>query len=263
MWQAHEYHFSFSVGSSSGHFSLMPFVFFGVGAGLFANGFWNYRKLRVIEDTPRIAIRSVPMGLVHVRGKAGGEFLLTSPVTRTPCYYYQVRLERWEEQGKHPGWAIVHTATEGRVFSLEDQTGKVLVNPQSAEYDLPEAYCGAFGPHARGGPYLDPSLNLAAGPSEEDLRAYAANTDPLFKQLGQAVAQVEAKYAQASGFSKRIVERKRQAIDGANPLTGHGSYRITEHCVVAEREYDVIGTCAQNPATRRRRRPEYHRQGPE
>lgn len=111
MRQAHEYHFSFSVGSSSGHFSLMPFVFFGVGAGLFANGFWNYRKLRVIEDTPRMAIRSVPMGLVHVRGKAGGEFLLTSPVTRTPrasaSGSWNARGRRLTQRTRSPGMAVI------------------------------------------------------------------------------------------------------------------------------------------------------------
>jgi hypothetical protein len=234
MWQAHEFHFSFSAGSSGGHSYFVPLLGFGAGLGLFANGFWNYRKLRVIADTPRIPARSIAMGLVRVHGKVTGSFLLTSPVTRTPCYYYRVRVERWEEQGKHQGWHTVHTETDQRTFYVDDGTGKVLVNPQSAEYDLPSIYRGEIGPKARGGPYLDPSLGLAAGPSEQELRAFAAKSNrPIFLGNPQSVAKLEAKYA--------------KAMEGENPLTGRGSFRITEDCLVAEHEYDVIGTCAQNP----------------
>ena len=237
MWQAREYHyhgqFSFSIG---GHSYLVPLAGFGAGLALFANGFWNYRKLRVIEDTPRINIRGIPMGLVRVHGKVIGSFLLTSPVTHTPCYYYLVRVECWEERGKNRGWQTVHTETQQRTFYVDDGTGKVLINPQSAEFDLPSTYCAAFGPQARGGPYLDPSIGLAASPSEQELRAYAAKHRQEVRFAGdpKTVARFEAKYAKAL-----------EEVD--NPLTGHGSYRITEHCLVAEHAYDIIGTCAQNP----------------
>lgn len=146
MWQAHTFHLSFSIGSSGGHSYFVPLLGFGAGVGLFANGFWNYRKLRVIEDTPRIPVRSTPMGLVHVHGKVMGKFLLTSPVARIPCYYYHVRLECWQEQGKNRGWHTVHTEKDQRTFYVEDGTGKVLINPQSAEYDLPSTYCAEIGP---------------------------------------------------------------------------------------------------------------------
>jgi len=234
MWQAHEYHFSFSTGSSGGHSYFVPLVGFGAGLGLFINGFWNYRKLRVIEDTPRIPVRSIPMGLVRVHGKVTGSFLLASPVAHIPCYYYRVQLEYWEEQGKNQGWHIVHTEKDQRTFYVDDGTGKVLVNPHSAEFDLPSTYWAEIGPKAGGGPYLDPSLGLAAGPSEQELRAYAAKANrPLFVGDQKSVAKLEAKYA--------------KAMEGENPLTGRGSFRITEYCLVAEHEYDLIGTCAQNP----------------
>ena len=123
MWQAHEYHFSFSTGSGGDRSYVIPLLGFGAGLGLFANGFWNYRKLRVIEDTPRIPVRSIPMGLVRVHGKVTGSFLLTSPVTRTPCYYYHVRLERWDSTGKSPGWAIVHTENGPAHFLCRRRNG--------------------------------------------------------------------------------------------------------------------------------------------
>ena len=99
MWQkALEYHYQFQLRFLRRPFRyrFVPLLGFGAGLGLFANGFWNYRKLRVIEDTPRIPVRSIPMGLVRVHGKVTGSFLLASPVTHIPCYYYRVRLERWD-----------------------------------------------------------------------------------------------------------------------------------------------------------------------
>ncbi len=248
MWQTYHYQYHFSFGSNSGHHSyLIPLVGLGAGVGVFANGFWNFRKLRLIQNTPRIAVRAVPMGLVHVHGKATGPNLLSGPVTGTPCYYYQVRLQRWQDQGKNKGWNTVHTTTERRTFYVDDGTGKVMINPQAAEYDLPLTYRGEFGPHAKVGPYLDPSLGLAAGPSEEDLRAYAAKADPAFT-IGEKIgAQLDAKYGRTSGLTGKLAERQEQVFEANNPLTGHGSYRITEHCLVAEHEYDVIGTCAPNP----------------
>jgi hypothetical protein len=239
MWQGHEYLFSFVFGGNN--FLLL---FFAGGLALFVNGFWNYRKLRVIENIPRIPVCSIAMGLVHVHGKVTGSSLLTSPVTRTPCYYYWAELERWEEGGKNMGWQGVNTETDRRIFYVDDGTGKVLVNPQSAEYDLPLTYRAEFGPNARVGPYRDPLLGRAAAPSEQELRAYAVkalHTDE------KSIAESDAKYAEASARVKKYRDCLKQDFEAENPLTGHGSYRITEHCLVAEHEYDIIGTCTQNP----------------
>jgi hypothetical protein len=247
MWQTHEVHLHFGFSVSSKHSYLLPLLGFGGGAALFVNGFWTYRRLRLIQNTPRIAVRAVPMGLVHVHGKVTGEHLLASPVTGTPCYYYQAQLERWEDQGKHQGWNVIHTATERHTFCVDDGTGKVLINPQGAEYDLPSTYRAEFGPRARCGPYLDPSLRLAAGPTEEDLRAYAANADPSFTVAERTIAQLDPKSARSSGLAEKLHERQQYVIETQSPLTGHGSYRITESCLVAEHEYDIIGTCVENP----------------
>ena len=44
---------------------------FGAGLYLFFKGFRIFRKYRVLADTPEMPIRSIPMGLVEVHGKAG------------------------------------------------------------------------------------------------------------------------------------------------------------------------------------------------
>ena len=234
MWQAHEYHYHFAVDPSY----VIPLLGFGAGLGLFANGFWNYRRLRVIENTRQTPVREIPMGLVRVRGKVTGSSLLASPVTHTPCYYYRVLVERWDEREMKRGWRLIHKGTDRSTFYVDDGTGKVLVNPQSAEFDLPVTYCAEIGRRASSKPRLDPNLGLVSGPTEQELLDYAAKAKPVrFRVDPQTAARLEAKYAEAL---------KRDQ----DPLTGHISYRITEWCLIAEHPYDLIGTCTQNPQPR-------------
>jgi hypothetical protein len=83
-------------------------------------------------------IRSVPMGLVQVRGAALSDHVIPSPITHTPCCFYQVKIER-RESGEQGRWKHYRTDMDGVKFYLQDQTGKVLINSYSAEYDLRES----------------------------------------------------------------------------------------------------------------------------
>lgn len=52
---------------------------FGLGIGCFFKGFRTFREYRVVADTPEMPIRSIPMGLVRVQGKALGSELVVHP----------------------------------------------------------------------------------------------------------------------------------------------------------------------------------------
>jgi hypothetical protein len=108
-----------------------------VGVWIFFKGFRVFREFKIVADTPCMPIRSIPMGLVQVRGQAQADQLIPSPITHTPCCFYQVKIERYET-GEHAGWKHYRTEMDGAKFYLQDQTGKVLVDSYSAEYDLPE-----------------------------------------------------------------------------------------------------------------------------
>jgi len=114
-------------------------LFLGTAAGvwIFFKGFRVFREFKIVADTPCMPIRSIPMGLVQVRGQAQSDQLIPSPITHTPCCFYQVKIERYET-GEHGGWKHYRTEMDGAKFYLQDQTGKVLVDSYSAEYDLPE-----------------------------------------------------------------------------------------------------------------------------
>lgn len=111
----------------------------GTGAGIwmFFKGFRVFREYKVVEDTPRISIRSVSMGLAHIRGVAQLEPPILSPVSHTPCCFYRIEIEQWKSEGKSHAWSHIRTDQDGAKFFVADQTGKVLVDAQAAEFDVP------------------------------------------------------------------------------------------------------------------------------
>jgi hypothetical protein len=109
----------------------------GIGLWTFFKGFRVMREYRVLDDTPRIPIRSVPMGFVHIRGKAESGEVLASPISHTPCCFYKVVIDEWRSQGKSKTWVNICTDMNGYRFHLADDTGRVLIDAHAAEYDLP------------------------------------------------------------------------------------------------------------------------------
>src|SRR5579862_9102262 len=121
-----------------GRFYLAVTVGFFFGLYSFFKGFRQYRRYRLICDVPQIPIRSVPMGLVKVRGKATGAQVITSPVSRTPCLFYKVDIEKWKSDQHGGNWSHFATDADGANFYLEDATGKVVIDAHGCDYDLQE-----------------------------------------------------------------------------------------------------------------------------
>ncbi len=146
---------------------------FGAGIWIFLKGFREFRKYRVIADTPEIPIRSMPMGLVEIHGQAAqAADLLTSPVTHTPCCLFKVDIEHWKRNEKSSGGHWVHSRTDiqGTPFYMQDASGKVLVEPKDAELDLPQnARCEAGPGSGRSG--------LAGAASDKELLQYVSQAN--------------------------------------------------------------------------------------
>ncbi|MGH9431542.1 MAG: GIDE domain-containing protein [Terriglobia bacterium] len=306
----------------------------GLGAGLvtFFRGFKVYREYRVVDDTPLIPIRSMPMGLVNIQGKASGEERLTSPVTRTPCYFYKVVIEKWKQESNKSGWEHYRTDAGAVKFYLEDASGKVLVDSQNAEFDLQMA-CER---EVRGDGSRSTSLQMGAAPDTELLSyisqaganrvtsfierrletagpLHNAQQEQMRQQLMGALKnplgspgfaagmgafmapilqqklaahepladpqQEQARQAMAEAFkhpigSPEFAEQARRAqallppgsaegqqltawIEKMEQGTSHpegffppatGRFRLKEYCIVVGQQYDVVGTCAENPS---------------
>jgi len=108
----------------------------GVGVYLFYHGFRLLQRKRLIMNTPASKIRSAAMGLVEVSGLASGPYTLTAPITGVACYYFRTMVWQWKRQGKGNAWVKVADDGLHVPFYLEDNTGRVLVNPQGAELDI-------------------------------------------------------------------------------------------------------------------------------
>ncbi len=73
-------------------------------------------------------------GRVRVRGKASpGGALLKAPLSARSCVFYAVEVSEWLNGSKIP----LFTKTSIAPFHLEDDTGKILLNPaDTVEYHL-------------------------------------------------------------------------------------------------------------------------------
>jgi E3 Ubiquitin ligase len=119
-----------------------------VGIYLFYRGFRTLQRRRLILDTPASKIRSASMGLVEVSGLAAGPHTIPAPVTGVPCYFYRTIAWQFKQAGKNKQWQKVAEDSLHVPFFLDDNTGKVLVDPQGAELDIHrdfhEEYSGSF-----------------------------------------------------------------------------------------------------------------------
>jgi hypothetical protein len=118
----------------------------GAAAGvyLFFRGFRMLQRKRLILNTPSSKIRSASMGLVEVSGLAVGPYTMAAPITSLPCYYYRTMAWQWKQSGKNSEWVKVADESLHLLFYLDDNTGRVLVNPQGAELDIHRDFHGEY-----------------------------------------------------------------------------------------------------------------------
>ena len=225
--------------SDDGNFEIYVALGFGFGLYSFFRGFKIYREYRILADTPEIPIRSIPMGLVQVHGKALGDTMVTAPVSQTPCFFYKVDVEQYHVDSKgRGGWRNYATDLNGARFYVEDATGKVVVDPHNAEYDLLQT-CqrktgSGFGLGSRtiGAAGKNPGLALGPGADDATLYSYARS----LKGSGLGAISTALSSISTSG-------RLNRTWSGGSS----GDFRFTEYCILKDHWYDITGTCAENP----------------
>jgi E3 ubiquitin ligase len=185
---------------------------FGLGMFLFFRGLRTFRKGLVIADTPNIPIRSAPMGIVQVHGHSGGDTPFPSPVSGTPCYAFRVVIERYD---KRNSWKHYRTDQNGKRFYLSDDSGRIRVDPREAEFDVP-----VIGRRIVG----DPPMNFTLG-----------------RLLGRSNSYDSSDVSLSAKTDEELLEYAAASYDYSN------SYRFTERCIEPDQEYDVLGTCVENP----------------
>src|SRR6266487_5638503 len=117
---------------------LLVFAAVGAIAGVywFVKGFRLLQRKRLVLNTPTSKIRSASMGLVEISGLAASPYVMLSPLRQAECYYYRSVAWQLKQQGKNSEWVKVAEETLHVPFYVDDGSGKVLVDPRSAEMDL-------------------------------------------------------------------------------------------------------------------------------
>jgi hypothetical protein len=124
------------VTSRPGNLLALAAIASALGLYWFYKGFRLLQRKRLILNTPASRIRSASMGLVEISGLASGPYVLTSPFRQVDCYYYRSTAWQLKQQGKNSQWVKVAEEILHVPFYLDDDTGKVLVDPRGAEMDL-------------------------------------------------------------------------------------------------------------------------------
>ncbi|MFZ0938914.1 MAG: GIDE domain-containing protein, partial [Candidatus Sulfotelmatobacter sp.] len=97
---------------------------------------------------PVSKIRSASMGMVELNGQAVGPYSVIAPVTDRPCYYFRTLVWEWKRQGRSRQWVKVAAECMHVPFFLDDNTGKIMVDPRGAELDLhrdfQQEFCDSF-----------------------------------------------------------------------------------------------------------------------
>ena len=118
------------------------------GLYLFLNGFRVLQRRHLILNTPVSKIRSASMGVVELSGLAVGPYTVIAPVTERQCYYFRSLVWEWKRRGRSKQWVKVAAECMHVPFFLDDNTGKVMIDPRGAELDLHrdfrQEYCDSF-----------------------------------------------------------------------------------------------------------------------
>jgi hypothetical protein len=129
-------------------FVLWCLVGLCAGLYLFVRGFRLLQRRQLILNTPVSKIRSASMGMVELNGLAVGPHTITAPVTLRDCYYYRTVVWEWKQEGKSKRWVKVAAESMHVAFFIDDNTGKVMVDPRGADLDLhrdfQQEFCDGF-----------------------------------------------------------------------------------------------------------------------
>jgi len=108
-----------------------------VGLFLFFRGFQLLKRKRWIEDTPVSKIAGAAMGPVKIFGKATGPYTLVSPLSGVDCYYYRAEASSGQRAENEETLATRATESIFTPLFVEDETGRLMIDPRGAELDLP------------------------------------------------------------------------------------------------------------------------------
>jgi len=123
-------------------------------------GFSSLKKKRLIENVPTSKTKGVFMGLNEVQGIIRTDLPITSYLEECDCVYYRYTVEEHysrtvtytDSKGNtqtrtESGWSTVDSGESMVPFLLEDNTGRLRIDPKGAKIEAPRVFstrCGRF-----------------------------------------------------------------------------------------------------------------------
>ncbi len=120
----------------SNNAGTFPYLLFLGGLALLYYGMKQYLFIQKIKNTPTSKTKSVALGLVELAGTAEFNRQIVSPISKVPCAYWKV-VWQYYYSGKNGGWIQFHSYGSSSRFYLKDETGKVLIESNGAEMNIP------------------------------------------------------------------------------------------------------------------------------
>jgi hypothetical protein len=110
-------------------------IFFLIGGYSAYSGFRNFQFAQKIKNTAISKVGSVAIGLVGISGQASSDDPEPSPISGTPSVCWKITGE-YLTSGKSACWVQIHAAKSTKRFYIQDDTGRIPVNPMGARMDL-------------------------------------------------------------------------------------------------------------------------------
>ena len=114
-----------------------------LATGLFClwTAFRRYNFIKMIIHYPKMNLSAIKEGPVTVFGKIKAhEKSLRAPVSKTECVFYNLKLEQEPRFPKRRrsinAYKKVFEEEEGTCFYIENNTGKLLIDPEQLDYNV-------------------------------------------------------------------------------------------------------------------------------
>jgi hypothetical protein len=133
--------------------AIVPFfllVLLITGLYIIYSGLRSYLFIRKIKNIPTFPVCSAGAGPVALIGRAMSGEPDRSPISGIPCVYWRITGEYYYWMGIQYGiyLRLFHSAESKTPFYVQDETGRMLIEPQGADMDIhSDIYSGFIAKH--------------------------------------------------------------------------------------------------------------------
>jgi len=215
---------------SSGDWVKIPIIMLVIGIPAFYYGLKNYLLMQKIRNTPTSKVRSAAVGLVELSGKAKCRENMPSPISKANCIFWRLKAEYYQHSKNGGHWNGIYGKDSSMQFYLEDETGKMLVDPKGGDIQIPPDFTSS-------GRLGDKALFGLVSQKQIDKRAieYMAENTEFARAMnshgGQELRVTESYIAEGDPL---------YVLGSAMPLSGASSAISNENLVVRKSDTDKI-----------------------